>query len=543
MTKNSKIFLSFVVGLVFVTTLAAQQVDIFFLIKKNFSIFSKSYETIALEYVDEVDPEKLMRVGLDAMLETLDPYTVIFDESQMEQAEILSTGNYAGVGIDVGFRNGEAVIIAPFPDGPADRKGIRPGDIIVAVDGVSTENLQPDQIQELTSGEIGSKVNLSIKRPLVDSYLEFELSRERIEISNVFFSGVIDEENKIGYIKLAQFGENSAEEVRLALVNLVEEHSINGLILDLRDNPGGILQESVSILDKFIEPGVTVVETRGRVAEFNDLYATREPVYFEKPVTVLINEGSASASEIVAGALQDLDRAVILGEQSFGKGLVQIVKPLPYNIRMKITISKYYIPSGRSIQSIDYQGNRDGNSEKNQTSLKEFKTKNGRVVFEGRGIQPDKTSENLNNSLLQTALLQNGIYFDFATQYYAKNSDKSFDRLPTNLFEEFKSYLNNRNFSYKTDAEDLLLQLKDKEILSSGTEAINSLQKIIDSEKEKTLDGEKEIIEKSLYLEILSRYKSQPEVVKEEVMMDELVLESVRLMRSPSEINRILKAN
>lgn len=543
MTKNSKIFLSFVVGLVFVTTLAAQQVDIFFLIKKNFSIFSKSYETIALEYVDEVDPEKLMRVGLDAMLETLDPYTVIFDESQMEQAEILSTGNYAGVGIDVGFRNGEAVIIAPFPDGPADRKGIRPGDIIVAVDGVDTENLQPDQIQELTSGEIGSKVNLSIKRPLVDSYLEFELIRERIEVSNVFFSGVIDEENKIGYIKLAQFGENSAEEVRLALVNLVEEHSINGLILDLRDNPGGILQESVSILDKFIEPGVTVVETRGRVAEFNDLYATREPVYFEKPVTVLINEGSASASEIVAGALQDLDRAVILGEQSFGKGLVQIIKPLPYNIRMKITISKYYIPSGRSIQSVDYQGNRDGNSKKNQTSLKEFKTKNGRIVYEGRGIQPDKTTENLNNSLLQTALLQNGIYFDFATQYYAKNSDKSFDRFPNNLFEEFKSYLKNRNFSYKTDAEDLLLQLKDKEIVSSGTEAINSLQKIIDSEKEKTLESERRIIEKNLYLEILSRYKSQPEVVKEEVMMDDLVLESVRLMGNLSEINRILKAN
>lgn len=543
MTKNSKIFLSFVVGLVFVTTLAAQQVDIFFLIKKNFSIFSKSYETIALEYVDEVDPEKLMRVGLDAMLETLDPYTVIFDESQMEQAEILSTGNYAGVGIDVGFRNGEAVIIAPFPDGPADRKGIRPGDIIVAVDGVDTENLQPDQIQELTSGEIGSKVNLSIKRPLVDSYLEFELIRERIEVSNVFFSGVIDEENKIGYIKLAQFGENSAEEVRLALVNLVEEHSINGLILDLRDNPGGILQESVSILDKFIEPGVTVVETRGRVAEFNDVYATREPVYFEKPVTVLINEGSASASEIVAGALQDLDRAVILGEQSFGKGLVQIIKPLPYNIRMKITISKYYIPSGRSIQSVDYQGNRDGNSKKNQTSLKEFKTKNGRIVYEGRGIQPDKTTENLNNSLLQTALLQNGIYFDFATQYYAKNSDKSFDRFPNNLFEEFKSYLKNRNFSYKTDAEDLLLQLKDKEIVSSGTEAINSLQKIIDSEKEKTLESERRIIEKNLYLEILSRYKSQPEVVKEEVMMDDLVLESVRLMGNLSEINRILKAN
>src|SRR6056297_368532 len=332
----------------------AQQTDIYFLIKKNFSIFSNTYENVALEYVDEVDPEVLMRTGIDAMLETLDPYTVMFNESQNEQSEIMSRGNYAGIGIEAGYRDGEVVVVAPVEGGPADNVGIRAGDVIVAVDGVSTEGLQPEEVNALTSGEVGSEVTLSIRRFGLEQTLDFTITRTRIDVSNISYTGLIGDNEEAGYIRLSQFGVNSAEEIRKAIEELMGQKELSGLVLDLRDNPGGILQEAVAIIDKFVEPGLTVVDIRGRVAEYNQTFSTEEPVMFDKPVVVLMNGGSASASEVVAGALQDLDRAVIMGEQSFGKGLVQVVKPLPYNTSLKITVSRYYIPSGRSIQAVQY---------------------------------------------------------------------------------------------------------------------------------------------------------------------------------------------
>ncbi|MEP5049272.1 MAG: S41 family peptidase, partial [Balneola sp.] len=332
----------------------AQQTDIYFLIKKNFSIFSKTYENVALDYVDEIDPEKLMRIGLDAMLETLDPYTVIYNEAQNEQAEILSRGNYAGIGIEAGYRDGKVVIIAPTEGGPAERIGLRAGDEIIEIDGISTIGLKPEEIQTLTIGEVGSKVDISIKRFGVEKELDFELTRQRIEVKNVSHQTLIGSNKQIGYIKLSQFGSRSADEIRTSIIELKEQAELKGLVLDLRDNPGGILQEAVSIIDKFVEPGLMVVENRGRIAEYNQTFSTTEPIFFDAPIVVLVNGGSASASEVVSGALQDLDRAVIVGEQSFGKGLVQIVKPLPYNTSMKVTIARYYIPSGRSIQSVDY---------------------------------------------------------------------------------------------------------------------------------------------------------------------------------------------
>ncbi|HCI69701.1 MAG TPA: hypothetical protein DHV30_03505, partial [Balneola sp.] len=312
----------------------AQQNDIYFLIKKNFSIFSKTYENVALDYVDQVDPEKLMRVGLDAMLETLDPYTVIYNESQNEQAEILSRGNYAGIGIEAGYREGKVVIIAPTENGPAERSGLKAGDEIIAIDDISTENLQPEEVQSLTIGEVGSKVKITIQRFGVNQELDFELTRESIEVKNVSHTTLIGSSKEIGYIKLSQFGLRSADEIRSSIIELRNQATLKGLVLDLRDNPGGILQEAVSIIDKFVEPGLMVVENRGRIAEYNQTFSTNEPIFFNEPVVVLVNGGSASASEVVSGALQDLDRAVILGEQSFGKGLVQIVKPLPYNTSM-----------------------------------------------------------------------------------------------------------------------------------------------------------------------------------------------------------------
>jgi carboxyl-terminal processing protease len=521
--------------------IAAQQTDIYFLIKKNFSIFSKAYETVALEYVDEVDPEILMRTGIDAMLETLDPYTVMFNESQNEQAEIMSRGNYAGIGIEAGYRDGEVVVVAPTDGGPAAKAGIRAGDVIVAVDGVSTENLQPEEVNTLTQGEIGSDVVITIRRFGLDQTIDFTLTRENIEVTNISYSGFIGEEMNTGYIRLSQFGSNSGEEVRDAMIGLMENESLNGLVLDLRDNPGGILQEAVKIIDKFVEPGITVVDIRGRSSEFNQTFTTRETIMFEKPVIVLMNGGSASASEVVAGALQDLDRALIIGEQSFGKGLVQVVKSLPYNTSLKITISRYYIPSGRSIQSVQYTHEGRNAVVMNDSSKKEFKTRNGRTVFEGRGIEPDIEVESEKPNLLEVALLQQGLYFDFATKFESESETFDKERLPDNIFEDFQNYLAEQDFRYQTDAEKTLSRLSDQlEEVEAAENQIKELKKAIDSEKELIFSASEDEIRRKLLLELTSRFKGQSGRIESGLRSDKDVLKALEFIQEPIEIERIL---
>ena len=525
--------------------IAAQQTDIYFLIKKNFSIFSKGYENVALEYVDEVDPEILMRNGIDAMLETLDPYTVMFNEAQNEQAEIMSRGNYAGIGIQTGYRDGEVVVIAPTEGGPAEQVGIRAGDVIVAVDGVSTESLQPEEVDALTSGEAGSEVTISIERFGLDQTLDFTLTRRRIEVSNISYSGWVGEDDNTGYIRLSQFGTNSAEEIRQAMIDLMAIQNLNGLIIDVRDNPGGILQEAVGILDKFIEPGITAVDIRGRVAEYNQTFTTREPVMFNKPVVILINEGSASASEVLAGTLQDLDRGLIVGQQSFGKGLVQVVKPLPYNTSLKITVARYYIPSGRSIQSIQYthQG-RNSVIMNADSSKREFKTRNGRTVYEGRGIEPDVAYEKEEPSILEVALLREGMYFDFATKYEATHSSFEANELPDAVYQEFRDYLDEQGFNYTTDSERLLTDLSEKlEGIEGASSQIAGLQNAITQEKEAQFIEDEASIKRTLFLELVSRYEGQSGRVEAGLRTDPEVQKALEYISNESELEKLLSGN
>tara|TARA_R110000868_G_scaffold410693_3_gene699772 strand:+ start:742 stop:2382 length:1641 start_codon:yes stop_codon:yes gene_type:complete len=536
---KSKLFILLVV--VGLSTVAFQVTDIYFLIKKNFSIFSKAYENVALEYVDEVDPELLMRNGMEAMLETLDPYTVFYNESQNEQAEIFSRSNYAGVGIEVGFRDGEIVIVAPTEGGPADQKGIRAGDQIIAINGVSTEGLQPDEVQTLTIGEIGSSLFLSIQRFGFDQPIDFELTRASIETTNVTHTTHLGSASEFGYIRLAQFGVNSANEIRTSIEELSSEGELEGLVLDLRDNPGGILQEAVAIIDKFVEPGITVVETRGRIAEYNEAYETREPILFNKPVVILMNGGSASASEVVAGALQDLDRAVILGETSFGKGLVQIVKPMPYNTSMKITISRYYTPSGRSIQSLAYtHQSRNASVSREVTANRIFKTRNGRDVKEGRGIEPDVSSSVAIPGLLEVSLFQEGSYFDFATQYESKNSSFEAQRLPDNVFDGFIAFLEETDFQYKTDSELLLNELANKEESEEISNHIEAIKGLIQEEKKNDFTESEAQIRKTLYLELLSRFKGQSTKEEATLRFDNQLKEAINLLTNSSQISSIL---
>ncbi|MFY0698840.1 MAG: S41 family peptidase [Balneola sp.] len=523
----------------------AQQTDIYFLIKKNFSIFSKTYENVALDYVDEIDPEKLMRIGLDAMLETLDPYTVIYNEAQNEQAEILSRGNYAGIGIEAGYRDGKVVIIAPTEGGPAERSGLRAGDEIIEIDGISTIGLKPEEIQTLTIGEVGSKVDISIKRFGVEKELDFELTRQRIEVKNVSHQTLIGSNKQIGYIKLSQFGSRSADEIRTSIIELKEQAELKGLVLDLRDNPGGILQEAVSIIDKFVEPGLMVVENRGRIAEYNQTFSTTEPIFFDAPVVVLVNGGSASASEVVSGALQDLDRAVILGEQSFGKGLVQIVKPLPYNTSMKVTIARYYIPSGRSIQSVDYtHEGRNSGVVKREASSNVFKTKNGRTVNEGRGIEPDVVVEVAEPNLIEISLLQKGAIFDFSTEYFANNSNTGFDDIPEGVFNEFKLYLDKIDFEFANETEDYLDVIRNDLAEVEGAERkIQELQEFIDLQQEQELNNSKEFIEKMIWLELKSRTGGQTARTNASLSKDIQLNAAVDLINNPQQIDSLLKGS
>ena len=397
----------------------------------------------------------------------------------------------------------------------------------------------------LTSGEVGSEVTVSIERFGLDQTLDFTLERRRIEVSNISYSGWIGEEDNTGYIRLSQFGTNSAEEIRQAMIELMADQDLNGLVIDVRDNPGGILQEAVGILDKFIEPGITAVDIRGRVAEYNQNFTTREPVMFNKPVVVLINEGSASASEVLAGTLQDLDRGLIVGQQSFGKGLVQVVKPLPYNTSLKITVARYYIPSGRSIQSVQYthQG-RNSVIMDADSSKREFKTRNGRTVYEGRGIEPDVVSQNEKMSILEVALLREGMYFDFATEYEATHSAFDYNELPDEVYQEFRAYLEEQGFSYTTDSEKLLADLSQKlQEVESATPQLEGLQSAITQEKEAQFTEDESNIRRTLYLELVSRYEGQSGRVRAGLRTDPDVLKALEFISNEEELVNLLSGN
>lgn len=524
---------------------AARNSDIYFLIKKNFTIFSEVYREVSLHYVDEVDPEQLMRKGLNAMLESLDPYTVFIDEAQNQDIEIISQGGYGGIGIDVGFRGENIVVIAPMEGYPAFKKGIRSGDIIKSIDGIPVEELSPEEVQNMTVGEPGTTVFLTIERYGVGQELLFELERERIEVKNIAYQGLVGQGNDVGYILLSRFSQNTAEEIRSAISNLKSQADLKGLILDLRNNPGGLLDEAVKTVDKFVAPGQMVVETRGRLSQQNDVFYTEEPAIVPNlPLVILQNEGSASASEIVAGALQDLDRAVVIGEQSFGKGLVQIVRPLSYNTALKITVSRYYIPSGRSIQSVTYTHDEQNTSIQKPDSLrKAFKTKNGRTVYDGEGIAPDIEMTSPKPTLLETALMQKNYFFGFANQFASMNDSYLASSVSDEVFAEFRDYLDRNGFDYQTQTERHLASVEenmDKQKREAVKDHISAIGKMIEKEKEEDFEEQREQLKHTLYLELISRYKGVEGQTAASVQFDPLVEEAIRTIGDRQNYRKIL---
>lgn len=537
--RKTIVFISLAAILTFSAAFVYQN-DLFFQIKKNLTIFSDVYKEVAIQYVDDVSPETLMERSINAMLETLDPYTVFIDEGEQRQMEILSSGSYGGIGIDAGYRGDQIVIIAPLEGYPAQRAGLRPGDIIKEIDGVSVESLTPEEVQELTVGDIGSEIDLQIQRPGFDQAMDFTLTRERIEVKNIHYASKIGEDQNFGYIQLTRFGQGTSEEVRETLLDMEESGSFDGLILDLRNNPGGLLNEAVSLVDKFIEPGVTVVETRGRLETHNSTLVSQEPAMYEDlPLVVLINSGSASASEVVAGSLQDLDRALIVGENSFGKGLVQTVRPLSYNTSLKITVSKYYIPSGRSIQSVEYLHEDSGNNNQNvpDSLRRAFKTKNGRVVYDGNGIKPDIEFREDASSMLDMALQKNNRYFFFVNDLLADSDDSDSQEIPPDLFDRFTTYLIEDGFTYEMPVDEHLAALESNisnfSQEESARENVDELNALLRDYKVSQIYQNEELIEKKLRVEWASQTKENEERTKAVLELDELVNISLDFLDNP----------
>lgn len=488
--------------------------DDYFEVSKNLDIFSTLYREVNLYYVDGTDPGKLMKKGIDEMLNSLDPYTNYIPEAEIEDYRFMTTGQYGGVGSLIKVKGDYVVITDPYEGYPVQKSGLMAGDVILEVDGKSVKKKTTGDVTRMLKGSPRSEVKVKVMRS-DSSIVEKTLVREEIKVKNVPYSGMVNE--SIGYIKLTGFTENAGGEVKDALKELKANHQgLKGVILDLRGNPGGLLYEAVNISNVFVEKGQEIVSTKGKLKDMNKPYKSlNEPVDVNIPLAVLVNSNSASASEIVSGSLQDLDRGVIVGQRTFGKGLVQTTRMLSYNAQLKITTSKYYTPSGRCIQALDYaHRNADGSVGKIPDSLmSEFKTKAGRTVKDGGGVLPDVVTDKKVMSNIAQSLLTKDLVFDFATQYHAQHpSIASVDqfKLTEDDFTKFMSFIEGKDYDYSTKSEKSLDELKTN---AEQEKYFQDISKEYETLKSKMMHNKKEDLIKSkteimnlLQDEIASRY-------------------------------------
>src|SRR5690625_2366363 len=515
----------------------------FFEIAKQIEIFTDAYKQINLDYVDEVNPAELMDVAITSMFAHLDPYTNFWNEQQVKESRLLRSGNYTGIGANIENRNQAILIKEVFEDSPADRAGLKAGDEITKIGETLVSDFH-DDAGELLKGTPGTEVHLTFKRR--GEIKTTNLKRENVRQKLVPFYNLV--ENDIGYIRLTEFGRTASTEVADALKTL-KAQGAKKIILDLRGNPGGLLTEAVHISNLFLPKDQLIVSTQSIVEKYNQTYLTqREPIDLDMPVAVLINAHSASASEIVAGSMQDLDRGVVVGAQSFGKGLVQRVRPLKYGSQMKLTISRYYTPSGRCIQALDY-GHRDEDGNTLRAKIKDykaFKTKQGTAVYDAGGVIPDIQLESSDISGITQALINEHIIFDFATEYYYQNQlkdVKSF-KFSDSDFKDFKKYLQKTDFKYETEFEKNI-----KKAFADAAE--DDLKNKIQPEFEKFLKNITELtsaeVEKNkvqiiqqLSDEILKRYLYESGFYDYSLKHNPEIQEAIRVLKNNKEYNQIL---
>jgi len=548
------IVLTSLCAVLFVGLTAFTNTASFFEVSKNLDIFTTLFKELNTYYVDEIKPDQLIQAGVDEMCNSLDPYTDYISEENLADYRTQTTGRYGGIGAIIGTRGEWVTITDPYDGFPAAKAGLRAGDKIISIDNKPAKKLASDDVSRLLKGKAGTSIVVKISRLQGDGSEKEEtytLTREEIEIKNVPYYGTINKD--IGYIRLTGFTEKASNEVRNALNLLIAKDKIKGLVLDLRGNPGGLLNEAINIANVFVDKNVEIVSTKGKTEDQNKQYPTlNDPVDTRIPMTILVDGGSASAAEIVTGSMQDLDRAVVIGQRTYGKGLVQSTHSLPYNAKLKITTAKYYIPSGRCIQAINYADRAaDGSVKRKADSLKvAFKTLGGRTVYDGVGIDPDIKMEAEKLSQIAIALITKNLVFDFATQYRSKNeaigSAKNF-QLTDKDYDEFVAYVNKQGFTYETRSEKLIDQLKEtaEKEKAFGTIATDyeTMKKAMEHDKTRDLYKEKKQIKAILEEEIASRYTLNAGRTEASFKNDEEITKAVEVLNDQAKLNSILKKN
>lgn len=550
MTRKSKFFIVvLVLGLGLVSFRQTAVADRTFEIVKNLDIFTTLFKEVNAYYVDEVNPAKLMRTGITSMLESLDPYTNYIPEDDIEDYRTMTTGEYGGIGAVVDRKNGVSTVVLPYEGYPAYKAGLKAGDQIHKINGIDLKDKSHDEISKLLKGQSNSDLILSVKRYGKSEMFDVTLKREKITIKNVPYFGMISDQ--IGYVKLTEFTSEAGAEVRKA-VNELKAKGATKMILDLRGNPGGLLEEAVNVSNVFIGKGKEVVTTRGKLKNWTKTYNTlNDPADEQIPLVVLVSNGSASASEIVSGVMQDYDRGVLVGQRTYGKGLVQQTRSLVYNSQLKVTTGKYYIPSGRCIQAIDYSHrNPDGSVGKIADSLKsEFKTQAGRLVYDGGGVNPDIEVATSDFAPITIKLITDDLIFDFATEYYYTHpeikSAKDFS-LSVAEYNGFKTWLKDKKVNYTTqmerDIDKLIASAKAEKHYKEIEQQVLSLKAATQHNKDQDLEIYKNEILEVLEQEIAGRYFFERGMIESTFDRDQEVMEAVAVLNDPSRYQQLLKS-
>jgi len=520
--------------------------DDYFEISKHLDIFMSLYKELNSFYVDETDPGKLMKEGIDNMLKSLDPYTTYIPESEIEDFRFMTTGQYGGIGAIITKRGDYVYVSEPYEGYPAQKAGLMAGDKILEINGKSAKGKTTEEVSKVLKGQPNTSVKLLIDRNNSEKPFEVIFDREKVSVKSVPYSAYI--ERGIGYVKLRSFTRNCANDVKEAIKNLKGQGELEGLILDLRGNPGGLLNESVDIVNLFVDKGEEVVRTKGKIKLWEKSYVARNnPLDQEVRLVVLINSTSASASEIVSGAIQDLDRGIIIGQRSYGKGLVQQTRKLSYNAQLKLTVAKYYIPSGRCIQALDYSNrNEDGSVGKIADSLlNTFQTKNGRKVFDGGGINPDIITETEMVSNIIMSLFKERLFFDYATNFRFQNESIAEGFIFSESdYVDFEKYLSDKKYTYKTKTEEALENLKAKAVDEDYFESLSNEYEVFAAQlainKEDDLLKNREQIKEILTGEIRSRYFYQRGRIKAALNFDLELEKAIEILKDKDEYNQIL---
>ena len=538
---------SLLVGLLLFTAFNSSSQSNSFEVIRSLEQLDQIYEHLEKYYVDDIKTGNLSKVAFDAMLRELDPYTVYYHESNIEDYQLMTTGQYGGIGALIRKKDEFVYIAEPYEGNPAANSGLKAGDKILSIDGNSMKSKSSEDVSNALKGPKGTTIKVEVER-INGEEKTISVTRDEIKLPDVPYSGMLSE--TIGYIKLNSFTRTASSDVKLAFNGLKSE-GMESLILDLRGNGGGLLVEAVRIVNMFIPPNQVVVTTQGRIQEENKVYKTTEqPVDLTIPIVVLVDEGSASASEIVSGSLQDLDRAVVIGQRTFGKGLVQRTYDLDYGAKIKLTIAKYYTPSGRCVQRLEYYDRMDDAdvTEIPDSLVKIFKTKNGRDVIDGRGIEPDILVEEKELSRLVITLVQNNFFFDYATQFYYSHpeiSDAKTFSLTDQQYEDFKAYVLAETFEYSTATEEMLKRMREtaeeEGFYSDAEKEYEALMLRVVPSKERDLDKFKPQIKSILENEIVSRYYYQKGRAEYSFREDYSVIESLNVLKDISKYNTILK--